>query len=108
MAVTQHSKMDSSFSLQLSYLQLLLDETNSDKQWDCAITSSEFHKYADAVESELNCAHLWDNELMDLQLVCAIENMEKRAVYQPITEDISDEEAATFDLGFDMEKHAEP
>ena len=56
--MTQHSEMDSSFSSQPSYLQLLLDETNSDEQWGCAITSSEFHKSADAIESELNCAHL--------------------------------------------------
>ena len=44
---------------------------------------------------------------MDLQLVHAVENMEKRAVYQPITEDISDEEAPNFDLGFDIEKYSE-
>ncbi len=44
-----------------------------------------------------------DNEVIDSQLVHAVENMEKQSVYKPITEDILDDEQVNFDLGFNME-----
>ncbi len=63
--------MDNSQSSQPSYLRLLLDESDSDEQWDCALMSADFHQCGQAVDSAIakqNCESLWDNDLSDSQL----------------------------------------
>ncbi len=56
-------------SSQPSYLHLLLDESDSDEIWDCAMTSKEFHDCAKAVEQSKmsdSCDYLWDMDVTNL------------------------------------------
>ena len=57
-------------SSQPSYLQLLLDKSDPDEQWDCAFTSTQFCQAVYPVEAEQKeIAGMWMNEVTDQELL---------------------------------------